>query len=92
MLDYMRTSLVTFETAFLASSMKFHPVYISLLYYIAVLKIRGVGGRGWGVCEVECIFIYSEVDFHRLEFRVTDCLVTFIAVYKRLCQMQVTNV
>jgi hypothetical protein len=36
MLDYMRTSLVTFETASLASSMIFHPVHISLLYYIKV--------------------------------------------------------
>jgi hypothetical protein len=47
MLDYMRTSLVTFETAFLASSMKFHPVHISLLYYILVAILKIPRGGGW---------------------------------------------
>jgi hypothetical protein len=36
---YIRTGLVTLETAFLTSSMKFHPAYINLPYYCAVIKI-----------------------------------------------------
>jgi hypothetical protein len=71
---------VTFETAFLASSMKFHPVHINLLYCIAVLKIRGVDEGGGNLCGGGDIFVDGEVDFHRLEFRVT-ALSHFLAVY-----------
>jgi hypothetical protein len=67
--------------------MKFHPVHINFLYCIAVLKIRGVGEEG-GIVEGGGIFVDGEVDFYRLEFRVT-ALSHWLEVYDRLCQMRV---
>jgi len=51
----------------------------------------GRRGGGGGVWEVGGIFVDGEVDFHSLEFRVT-ALSHLLALYKRLCQMQVKKV